>query len=161
MHLGLGVAADDLEAVLRALPSMALRYQAQDVAARALAQWLQGQASVAQVLHPALAGAPGHGHWQALCGRQGLAAGLFSVVVDARFSSAQVDAFCDALTLFRLGYSWGGPLSLVMPYQLPAMRSRATPHLAHGTVVRFAVGLEDVRDLRADLQQAMDTVFCQ
>ena len=163
MHLGLGVAANDLEVVLRALPSMALRYRAQDVVARELAQWLQGQEPVAQVLHPALAGAPGHEHWQALCCRQGegLAAGLFSVVVDARYSSAQVDAFCDALKLFRLGYSWGGPLSLVMPYQLPAMRSHATPHLARGTVVRFAIGLEEVQDLRADLQQAISIVFGQ
>ncbi len=161
MHLGLGVGANDLEVVLRALPSMALRYRAQDLAARELAQWLRGQAAVAQVLHPALAGAPGYAHWQALCCRQGegQAAGLFSVVVDARYSSAQVDAFCDALTLFRLGYSWGGPLSLVMPYQLSAMRSRATPHLASGTVVRFAIGLEEVNDLRADLAQAMKSVF--
>jgi len=118
---------------------------------------------VAQVLHPALAGAPGHEHWQALCkhghGHDGAAAGLFSVVIDARFASEQVDAFCDALRLFRLGYSWGGPLSLVMPYRLPDMRTRAAPHLKPGTVVRFAIGLENVDDLRADLAQAINSVF--
>lgn len=159
MRLGLGVGANDAEAVLRALPSMALRYRAQDTAARTLARWLGTQASVAQVLHPALPGAPGHAHWRALCGADGLAAGLFSVVIDARHDPAQVDAFCDALRLFRLGYSWGGPMSLVMPYHIGGMRSLPTTQLQPGTVVRFAVGLEDVDDLRADLARAMALVF--
>ena len=68
MHLGLGVGANDAEAVLRSLPSMALRYHAHDMAARTLAGWLQQQAPVVQVLHPALPESPGHAHWQALCG---------------------------------------------------------------------------------------------
>ncbi len=67
-------------------------------------------------------GSPGHAHWQALCGASDAAAGLFSVVLDARHSAAQVDAFCDALRLFKLGYSWGGPMSLVVPYELASMR---------------------------------------
>jgi cystathionine beta-lyase len=75
-----------------------------------------------QVLHPALPGSPGHAHWQALCGDEaGRAAGLFSVLFDPRYSSAQVDAFCDALRLFKLGYSWG-PHELVVPYDLATMR---------------------------------------
>ena len=163
MRLGLGVGANDVEAVLRSLPSMALRYRAHDAAARALAQWMGTQAPVAQVLHPALPGSPGHGHWRALCGSaggpEGAAAGLFSVVIDARHTQAQVDAFCDGLRLFRLGYSWGGPMSLVVPYDLPGMRERATPHLEAGTVVRFAVGLEAMEDLRQDLAQAMERAF--
>ncbi len=163
MRLGLGVGANDVEAVLRALPSMALRYHAHDAAARDLAQWMGLQPAVAQVLHPALPGSPGHAQWKALCGaangRQGAAAGLFSVVIDARHSQAQVDAFCDGLRLFKLGYSWGGPMSLVVPYDLPSMRTGATAHLRPGTVVRFSVGLEAVDDLRADLAQAMHQAF--
>ncbi|GAB2748908.1 cystathionine beta-lyase [Melaminivora jejuensis] len=163
MRLGLGVGANDAEAVLRALPSMALRYRAHDVATRELARWMGRQAPVAQVLHPALPGSPGHPHWQALCGSAnggaGAAAGLFSVVFDARHGQERVDAFCDALRLFRLGYSWGGPISLVVPYDLPAMRECATPHLADGHLVRFCVGLEDVQDLRADLEQALGRAF--
>ena len=163
MRLGLGIAANDAEAVLRALPSIGLRYRAHDVAARQLAQWLQQQPAVAQVLHPVLPGAPGHAHWQALCGAandgHGAAAGLFSVMIDARFSQQQVDAFCDGLRLFKLGYSWGGPMSLVVPYQLASMRSRPAPHLQPGTLVRFSVGLEEVEDLRQDLEQAMRGAF--
>ncbi|MBS0467208.1 MAG: PLP-dependent transferase [Proteobacteria bacterium] len=163
MRLGLGVGANDVEAVLRSLPSMALRYHAHDVAARELAQWMGSQAPVSQVLHPALPGSPGHGHWQALCGGaqggQGAAAGLFSVVIDARHTQEQVDAFCNGLRLFKIGYSWGGPMSLVVPYDLASMRERATPHLKPGTVVRFSIGLEAVQDLRHDLQQAMERAF--
>lgn len=163
MRLGLGVGANDAEAVLRALPSVGLRYRAHDMAARQLALWMQEQPAVAQVLHPALPGSPGHAHWQGLCGAanagDGAAAGLFSVVMDARHGQAQVDAFCDALRLFKLGYSWGGPMSLVVPYQLSAMRSRPVPHLRPGTLVRFSVGLEAVEDLRQDLQQALHGAF--
>ena len=158
MRLGLGVGANDVEAVLRSLPSMGLRYAAQDQTARALAQWWQQQAACVQLLHPAFEGAPGHAHWQAVCapqGRAGLAAGLFSVVLDARYSRAQVDAFCDSLQLFRIGYSWGGPVSLVMPYELGSMRSRPHAHLKSGHLVRFSVGLESPKLLIEDLQASL------
>ncbi|MCC2676814.1 MAG: Cystathionine beta-lyase (Beta-cystathionase)-like protein [Ramlibacter sp.] len=156
MRLGFGVGANDVEAVLRSLPSMEVRYRAHDRSARGLAAWLQERPEVAHVLHPAFPGSPGHEHWRALCGEDGLAAGLFSVVFDARYPSARVDAFCDALKLFKLGYSWGGPMSLVVPYDIPSMRSaqlKTWPH--QGTLVRFSIGLEDPEDLRADLEQAM------
>lgn len=161
MRLGFGVSGGDAETVLRALPSMALRYRAQDQTARALAQWCTQQPPFAQVLHPTLAESPGHAHWQQLCGAAdarggGAAAGLFSVLVHERYTPAQVDAFCDALKLFKLGYSWGGPISLVVPYDLSAMRANGWPaHLAHGTLVRFSTGLEAVQDLQADLAQAL------
>lgn len=157
MRLGFGVGANDVEAVLRALPSMALRYRAQDRVARELALWLQARPEVAQVLHPALPTSPGHAHWQALCARDGdsLAAGLFSVIFDARHAAERVDAFCDALRLFKLGYSWGGPVSLVVPYDLAAMRGRWPDRLERGTLVRFSIGLEAAADLREDLAQAL------
>ncbi|MFD0667316.1 PLP-dependent transferase [Ramlibacter sp. MAHUQ-53] len=156
MRLGLGVGANDVEAVLRSLPSIQLRYRAHDAAARELATWLQGRPEIAQVLHPALPGSPGHANWQALCGPQGLAAGLFSVVLDARYDRARVDAFCDALRLFKLGYSWGGPVSLAVPYDVTSMRSASLgTWQGKGTLVRFSAGLEAAADLRADLGQAL------
>lgn len=151
MRLGVGVGANDAETILRSLPSVGLRYQAHDRAARELASWLRDRPQIAQVLHPALEGSPGHAHWKALCA-EGAAAGLFSVVFDARYSTTQIDAFCDALRLFKLGYSWGGPVSLVVPYDIPSMR-RDWPH--KGVLVRFSVGLEAVADLQADLAAAL------
>jgi len=158
MRLGLGVGVNDAETVLRSLPSIALRYAAHDQTARALATWWQAQAQCVQVLHPAFDGSPGHAHWQALCDRTpgtGLAAGLFSVMIDDRYSQAQVDAFCDHLKLFKIGYSWGGPVSLVVPYDLSAMRPNWPAHVKRGTLVRFSAGLESVQDLIGDLNQAL------
>lgn len=156
MRLGFGIAGNDAEAVLRSLPSLAVRYRAHDASARVLARWLAGRDEIAQVLHPALPGSPGHEHWQALCGDDGLAAGLFSVVFDARYTARQVDAFCDALKLFKLGYSWGGPISLVVPYDIPSMRTASLGAWKdRGVLVRFSVGLEDAGDLQADLEQAL------
>ncbi len=149
-QLGLGVAANDAEFILRSLPTMALRYHAHDAAARQLAAWLGSQPAVTQVLHPALPGSPGHAHWRASCTA---AAGLFSVMLDAALSPAQVDAFIDALQLFKIGYSWGGPVSLVVPYDLGSMRDDRSAMPGH--LVRFSIGLEAVADLQADLAQAL------
>ena len=149
MRMGWGVGGNDAEAVLRALPSLPLRYAAQDRVGRQLAEWFASRGEIAQVLHPAFTGSPGHDHWRAHCRA---AAGLFSVVFDERFAAAQVDAFVDALRLFRIGYSWAGPVSLVVPYDLAALRAQPA---WRGALVRFSVGLEDVADLVADLAQAM------
>jgi cystathionine beta-lyase len=80
---------------------------------------------------------------------------LLSVIFKPTFSQRQVDAFCDALQLFKIGYSWGGPMSLVMPYQLETMRSSWPAHLQPGILVRFSIGLESAVDLQDDLLQAL------
>jgi cystathionine beta-lyase len=152
MRMGWGVGANDAELLLRSLPSLALRYEAQDRAARRLAHWWAQRPEVARVLHPALPGSPGHEHWSHLCTH---AAGLFAVVFDEKFDAAQVNAFVDALRLFRIGYSWGGPVSLAVPYDLGVIRPGSA---WRGTLVRFSVGLEAVADLIADGAQALDTL---
>ena len=149
MRMGWGVGANDAEAVLRALPSLPLRYAAQDAAGRRLAQWWAAQPQVAQLLHPALPGSPGHAHWASHCRA---AAGLFSVVFDERIAAERIDAFVDALRLFKLGYSWAGPVSLAVPYALGGMRERPA---WKGALVRFSLGLENVDDLIADSEQAL------
>ncbi|MES2941210.1 MAG: PLP-dependent transferase [Pseudomonadota bacterium] len=153
MRMGWGLGGNDVEAVLRSLPSIEVRYRAHDQAARQLAAWLKARPEVAQVLHPAFEGSPGHEHWRALCGDDGIAAGLFSIVLHERYSQPQVDAFCDRLRLFKMGYSWGGPVSLVVPYDIPAMRGASWPY--KGGLVRFSIGLEVADDLQADIEQAL------
>jgi len=97
--------------------------------------------------------APGHEHWASHCCD---AAGLFSILLDAALPAARVDAFCDALRLFQLGYSWAGPVSLVVPYDLRQLRGEANRLSGH--LVRFSIGLEAVDDLIADLEQALQTL---
>jgi cystathionine beta-lyase len=156
MHMGLGVGLNDVEAILRGLPSIGLRYAAHDASTRQIAQWLQQQGAIDQVLHPALPGAPGHEHWLSLTSQ---AAGLVSMVFDgARHSPAQVHAFVDRLKLFKIGYSWGGPMSLVMPYGLAGMRQHGALKARQGTLVRLSIGLENADDLIADLAQGLQVL---
>jgi len=149
-RVGHGVGSNDVEAVLRSLPSLPLRYAAQDRSGRAFAQWCSTRSEFAQVLHPALPGSPGHVHWASHCRA---AAGLVSIAFDPRFTPAQADAFVDALRLFRIGWSWGGPVSLAVPYQAALIRERPAPY--QGSLVRFCLGLEEVADLIADAEQAL------
>jgi cystathionine beta-lyase len=150
MRLGMGVGADDAYLVMRGLPTMRLRFEAHDVAARKVAAWLKGRPEIARVLHPAFADCPGHATWQRDFTGAG---GLFSVVFDARYDEAQTDRFIDSLALFGLGYSWGGAGSLALPYRVQAMRKNWPDR---GTLVRFNIGLEDPDDLIADIEQALD-----
>ena len=150
MRLGIGVAANDAEFVLRSLPTLEVRYRAHDHTARHVAQWLKAQPAVRQVLHPALPDAPGHEHWASHCRD---AAGLFSILLDPALAAARVDAFCDALKLFKLGYSWGGPVSLVVPYDLRMLRGERTRLSGH--LARFSIGLEASDDLIGDLDQVL------
>jgi cystathionine beta-lyase len=156
MHFGWGVGANDVEAVLVGLHTLELRYTAQDLAARGLAAYWQTQKEIAQVLHPALDGAMGHTNWQKICA--GKAAGIFSVVFQPEFTQAQIDRFCESLKFFKLGYSWAGPISLVVPYNLSAMRAEWPTGVARGCLVRFCIGLENVTDLKQDLAQALQTL---
>ena len=161
---GIGVAGDDVERVIRSLPSLALRYQQQDKNTQLLANWLEQQDCIAQVLHPALPKAAGHEYWQHVCadadGKSGGAAGLVSVVFKPEYDLKQIDAFCDALHLFKLGFSWGGPVSLVMPYDLNGMRQadatdKNATQFESRYLVRLCIGLEALDDLQADLAQAL------
>jgi cysteine-S-conjugate beta-lyase len=153
MRFGIGVSGNDAELVLRGLPSTALRYEAQDRSTRELAAWLAARPEVEAVRHPALPGSPGHATW--LRDARG-AACLFSAIFKPAFSQAQIDRFCDSLRLFRLGWSWAGPVSLCAPYDVPTIRRLPWPHT--GGLVRFAVGLEAVDDLRQDIEQALLTL---
>ncbi len=149
MRLGLGVGADDAYLVMRGLPTMKLRFEAHDAGARKVAAWLKARPEISKVLHPAFEDCPGHSNWKRDFKGAG---GLFSVLFDPRYTEAQTDRFVDALTLFGLGYSWGGPNSLVMPYRIRAIRSQWREQ---GVLVRFNIGLEDTDDLIADIEQAL------
>lgn len=145
MQIGVNAAPDDVYLVLRGLKTMGIRLERHQASALALAEWLESREDVAEVLHPALASFPGHALWR----RQfSGASGLFAFVLkgDAR----KAVAFLDALRLFGLGYSWGGHESLAVPVDL-SDRTIAKGS-AGGALIRLQVGLEDVADLKADLE---------
>jgi cysteine-S-conjugate beta-lyase len=148
MRIGFGAGMDDAYLVLRGLPTLKLRFEAHDAAARKIAAWLKTRPEIARVLHPAFEDCPGHEIWKRDFTGAG---GLFSVVFDERFSEAQTDRFVDSLQLFKIGFSWGGANSLCVPYRIQSMRKNWSDQ---GQLVRFNVGLEDPVDLIADIEQA-------
>lgn len=136
---------------LRGLRTMEVRLERQMRAGIEIAEWLRSRPEVETVLHPALEGAPGHELWKRdFTG----ACGLFSLILKP-VPQKKVAAMLDSLTLFGLGYSWGGYESLVIPFD-PRRYRTATKWDAKGPALRLHIGLEDVEDLKADLEQGLE-----
>lgn len=145
-QLGLIVAPEDAFLTLRGMRTMAVRLKEQMPAGIAMAEWLQARPEVARVLHPALLGAPGHEIWKRdFTG----ASSLFTFELKP-VSMKAVGAMLDGLTLFGIGASWGGYESLVLPFDCKDYRTATTPDF-RGPTIRIHIGLEDIEDLKADL----------
>ena len=135
---------------LRGLRTLSVRLRHHQQSALRVAQWLQGRTEIARVLYPALPDDPGHALWKR--DFRG-AAGLFGVVLRTD-SERAVAAMVDGLALFRIGASWGGFESLIVPAQ-PGIQRTAVPWGEGGYLVRINVGLEAVDDLIADLEAGL------
>ena len=148
--LGQYVSPDDAYLASRGLRTLAVRLKAHEASALELARWLEARSEVSAVLHPALPQCPGHAIWtRDFTG----ATGLFSFVLKG--SKAKAAAFIDALELHGIGYSWGGFESLAIPVHPERCRT-TVPWECDGAVIRLQVGLEDVADLRADLERGFE-----
>jgi cysteine-S-conjugate beta-lyase len=154
---GISVSGDDVSQIQRSLSSMQLRYEKQAESALQLLSFLKQQSEFSQVLHPADPYNISHTYWKEVC-KEGHSAGLVSVIFKNNFSMQNIRKFCDALKLFKLGFSWGGPVSLVMLYNLKDMRMLEQKHLQQGILVRFCIGLEHAEDLINDIQQALQQI---
>lgn len=151
---GISVSGDDTAQIQRSLAHMSLRYEQQSKSAITVLDWLKQQPQFSQVLHPSNPDAAGHQFWTEICST-GKSAGLVSVIFKPEYDLAAIRKFCDSLTLFKLGFSWGGPISLVMLYDLKQMRELKNTHLQQGLLVRFCIGLEHPEDLIQDIQNAL------
>jgi len=144
--LGHAVSPDDAWLGSRGLRTLGVRLNQHEQNALAVAHWLKARPDVGLMLHPAFPDCPGHEYWKRDIGRS---TGLFSFELkdaDARTRAA----FVDRLTLFGIGFSWGGYESLALPVDPVRTMSKApAPNL-----VRLHIGLEDPDDLIADLEAA-------
>jgi cysteine-S-conjugate beta-lyase len=148
-QLGQVVSPDDAYLANRGLRTLAVRMKAHEASALKIAHWLEDQAEVETVLHPALPDCPGHDIWKRdFTG----SAGLFSFVLKG--GKAKAAAFVDALDLFGIGYSWGGFESLALPVHPETCRSQV-PWDKDRALIRLQIGLEDADDLIADVEQAL------
>ena len=148
---GIGLAPDDAYLALRGLRSLATRLRAHEASGLEMAHWLAARPEVADVLHPALPSSPDHALWQRdFTGSNG----LFGVILKP-VPEGGLERFFEALSLFSLGFSWGGFESLIIPcdQQLTRMKGSWTETRA-GPLLRLHIGLEATRDLKADLDAA-------
>ncbi|MDZ4375604.1 MAG: cystathionine beta-lyase [Phenylobacterium sp.] len=150
-HMGWAVSGEDAYAILRGLRTLPLRMAHHGASGLTVAAWLRDQPEVAQVLHPALPGAPDHELWaRDFTGTCGLFGAVMRPAPDAA-----VDAFLDALRLFGLGFSWGGFESLAISCD-PQLKVRKIARDYDGPLIRLHVGLEATDDLIADLRTGLD-----
>lgn len=146
MNLGLQAGTEEIWLTLRGLRTMGVRLDRHEKSALHIANWLKSRPEVARVLHPALPGDPGHAIWKRDFGRS---SGLFGIVLKG--DERQAAALLNALTLFGLGYSWGGFESLAVMSELQHFRT--VRPWREGPVIRLHIGLEDVADLIEDLER--------
>jgi cystathionine beta-lyase len=146
--LGVCAGPDDVYLALRGTRTLAVRLAQHHRSGLEMARWLAARPEVDRVLHPGLESHPGHAIWKRdFTG----ASGLFSIVLKPVPQKA-VDALLDAVTLFGMGFSWGGFESLVIPFDAEGYRT-ATKWSPGGPTLRLHIGLENVEDLKADLDR--------
>lgn len=146
--LGVCAGPDDVYLALRGTRTLAVRLAQHHRAGLEMARWLAARPEVARVLHPGLETDPGHAIWKRDFSG---ASGLFSIVLKPVRQEA-VDALLDTVTLFGMGYSWGGFESLIIPFDCEGYRT-ATKWSPGGPTLRLHIGLENVEDLKADLDR--------
>ena len=146
--LGLCPGSEETFLALRGLRTLAVRLERHWRSGLEMAHWLKARPEVARVLHPALEDDPGHAIWA----RDFIGAcGLFSIILKP-CSKAAMEAMLNGLALFGMGWSWGGFESLVVPVDSTMVRT-ATQWQAEGPTLRFHIGLENVEDLKGDLEE--------
>jgi cystathionine beta-lyase/cystathionine gamma-synthase len=144
--------------IQRGMRTYFLRYERQCANAMALSRFLQSHPRVKRVFYPGLETHPQH----ALAKRQMSDFGtVVSFELDAGFEEGNL--FAEALQFFTIAASLGSSESLVMPPQLLGGQEytpeqRAASWINRGTV-RLSVGIEDVEDLLANLEQALNKTF--
>lgn len=153
--IGSHVAPDDVYLGLRGLRTLSVRLERHQRNTLAVLDWLKDQPQIEAVSYPALESDPGFAIWQRdFTGSSGLCGFDFK----AGTTKEQVGVFLNALTLFGLGYSWGGFESLAIPARLKGMRT-ATSYDETRCSVRLHIGLEDPEDLVNDIEQALARAF--
>ncbi len=151
-NYGIHTSPDDCYLALRGLKTMGVRLKAHEDAALKVAKWLEARPEVETILHPAFSSCPGHEIWKRDFSGS---TGLFSFILDKKYSTAAVAAMVDNMKIFGIGASWGGFESLVMPIDPSTIRTASKwPH--KNTCIRIYTGLEAVEDIIADLEEGLE-----
>ena len=159
LHNSVGAVAGPFDSflALRGLKTLALRMQRHCENALELAGWLEKHPKVEKVNYPGLVSHPQH----ALAKRQMLAGGGI-ITIFLKGGEAESRRFLENCRLFTLAESLGGVESLV---DHPGIMTHASVPAEvrkqlgiSDSLVRLSVGIEDVNDLRADLENALAAI---
>ena len=148
IQLGNNVSPADCYLALRGMRTMGVRLRQHQKTTLELTEWLSQRKEVDKILYPAWPKDPGHKIWR----RDFLgASGLFGLLLKP-INLRATKNLIEGMEHFRVGASWGGHESLI----IPAKPIRALPQstwFERGTLLRMHVGLEDIRDLINDLEK--------
>lgn len=149
--IGNSISADDVWLALRGVRTMPVRMSQHARNALTVCEFLASRPEVSRIYNPAWPTDPGHALWKRDCtDTNGMLA------VSLKFSPAQARRFVEALTLFGIGFSWGGFESLVQLVTPGELARHAYWQEGDLAVVRLHIGLEDTRDVIADITQALE-----
>ncbi len=143
---------EDCSLALRGMRTLHIRLKEAQTRGLEMARWLQAQPEVATLLHPAFPSCPGHALWKR--DFKG-SSGVFSVILRPGFTRERLADMLDHLSIFGMGYSWGGFESLIIPFDCREYRT-ATRWNPEGFALRLQIGLEEPDDLKADLRAGLD-----
>lgn len=149
--MGYALSADDAWLALRGARTLGIRMAQHARHALQVCEFLAGRPEVSRIYHPALPQDPGHALWK----RDATGSnGMLAMALD--ITPAQGRCFVDALKLFGIGFSWGGYESLVQLISPGYLKDHSYWREGDKVGIRLHIGLEDPRDLIADLAQALD-----
>jgi len=147
--MGNSLSADDAWLALRGVKTMAVRMPQHAINALKVCAFFDAQPYVAKIFNPAWHKDAGYALWQRDCtGANGM------LSVELKCSPDAAKAYVDALTLFGIGYSWGGYESLVQWVDPGTLAAHTYWKHSPNALLRFHIGLEDIDDLIDDLKQA-------
>lgn len=147
--MGICNSSHDCYSSLKGLKTLELRLKKHEETAFFLASWLETLPEIHQVLHPALPSHKEHHLWKEYFTGS---SGLFGIVFKDEFSQEQIAKFADSLSLFKMGFSWGGYKSLISTGKI---KRDLKSEFHDKNIVRFSAGLEDKNDLKNDIKQAI------
>lgn len=148
---GCSISADDAWLAIRGVRTLPIRMRQSADNALQVCKYLDSRPEVARIYHPAWPADPGHALWQRDCSGSN---GMLSVQL--KLGEAAARRFVDSLTLFGIGFSWGGFESLVQLVDHSALACHGYWPRGDNAIVRLHIGLESADDLIADIGQALD-----
>ncbi len=146
---GICCGSDELNLSLRGIRTLPLRIEKSGENALLMAKHLNKSKYVKQVYHPALPTHKNHQIWKRDFSGS---SGLFSFELIKKYSESKLEKFFNKLKIFELGYSWGGYESLIT---FPDISERKNHNIYKGTLIRIHCGLDDIKDLKADIDNAL------